>query len=109
MATRSCIIAKVGEHMWKAIYVHWDGNRHLDTLLDNYNTQEKVEELLALGDLSELGQTIETCVAYHRDRCEEFSIVTGCSEYHCSLSFPVRNGIEFVYTWEDGEWTWKAR
>jgi hypothetical protein len=38
----------------KPIYVHWDGypSHMIPILRKNYNTVEKVEELLSLGDLS---------------------------------------------------------
>ena len=71
------------------IYLHWDGYiaGAGTTLQLAYNTAEKVEKLLALGDLSSLGYYVEpkdgsghdfehpqkdVCVAYHRDRGEEF-------------------------------------
>ena len=41
-------------------------------LAEHYATRVQTERLLALGDLSVLGETPETCVAYCRDRGEEF-------------------------------------
>lgn len=73
-----------------SIYLHWDG--YIDgagvTLQKAYSTPEKVEELLALGDLSVLGENTVpregeehnfehyqdgVCLAYHRDMSEPFS------------------------------------
>ena len=39
----------------------------------NYTTKEKIESLLALGDLSILDETPEKCYAYHRDGGEELN------------------------------------
>ena len=57
MSTRSGIALKLdnGTYIWN--YTHWDGypagvGR---ILLDNYPTRERVEKLLALGNLSSLG------------------------------------------------------
>ena len=77
-----------------AIYCHNDGYiKHNGEILQRfYTTKEDVEELIALGDLSILGKRIGEkvdfnkmafdpiyrdkydgqCVAYHRDRGEEF-------------------------------------
>lgn len=55
-------------------YCHWDGypSHNGKILLENYTTTEKVRKLLALGDLSILGESTETCIAYHRDRVRNF-------------------------------------
>ena len=72
----------------KPIYCHWDGypSHMLPTLRENYNTIEKVRELLDLGNLSSLGERVKPdpgeehsfdkpnrniTVAYHRDRGED--------------------------------------
>jgi hypothetical protein len=84
MSTRSLISVKVGDSV-RTIYCHSDGypEHHLPILTTHYNTQEKAEALVALGDLSSLskspecpqGHSFETqvkgyCVAYGRDRGE---------------------------------------
>ncbi len=57
MSTRSLIAKQVGENDYRAIYCHSDGYfvHNGALLLDFYNTPEKVDELLALGDISNLG------------------------------------------------------
>ena len=73
MATRSNIAIENQDGSVSAIYCHFDG--YIDgvgkILQENYNTREKMEQLIALGDISSLGETIEETVAYHRDRGEE--------------------------------------
>src|SRR5690554_3636984 len=86
MATRSTITVRTGENERKEIYCHWDGYPEHNgvLLLEHYNTQEKAEKLIELGNLSSLGEFLEpkskthtfnnpeenVCVAYGRDRGE---------------------------------------
>jgi len=84
MSTRSAIIHKT-ENGYAGIYCHSDGypswNGRL--LLENYQDPEKVAALIALGDISSLGERVNplgehsfenresgTTVAYGRDRGE---------------------------------------
>jgi len=57
MATRSTIAIRNADNTVTAIYCHWDGYLSYNgkILFENYNTEEKVRELIALGDLSVLG------------------------------------------------------
>ena len=91
MGTRSSIAIKTEDGI-KAIYCHWDGyvDHNGKLLKEFYNTTDKVNELIALGDLSTLGSMIgqkhdfdskygpepeldltgNWCLAYGRDRGE---------------------------------------
>lgn len=86
MSTRSNIGIKNADNTVTFIYVHWDGypSHNGKILLDNYNTEKKVRDLIALGDISILAPSIEKpeghtfdnhikgyCVAYGRDRGED--------------------------------------
>ena len=73
MATRSTIWLK-DENSYKGVYCHWDGYLSYNgkLLLENYNTLEKVKELISFGSMSSLNTTIEKCVFYNRDREEDF-------------------------------------
>lgn len=98
MSTNATIAIQRKNGTRTAIYLHWDGYIEAAgaTLQLAYNTAEKVEELLKLGDLSILGYytepTEEThdfenpqpqiCVAYHRDRGESFRQSDGVREYN---------------------------
>lgn len=59
MGTRARIALQTGKK-FRSIYVHWDGypSHHGPILLNHYNTIDKINELLALGDLSVLGDEI---------------------------------------------------
>ena len=115
MATRSNIAYRNTEGKIVSVYSHWDGYpEHNGELLRRfYNTQDKVEALVALGSISSLGQDIgkqvdfddrathtETgTIAYHRDRGEELSI----AEYDDIPSW-IADMEEYAYLWNGNEW-----
>ncbi len=114
MATRSTISLLLPDNTVRTIYCHWDG--YLDNngklLLNHYNTEDKVKKLLALGDISSLGETpdptlsthsFETpqqdvCIAYGRDRGESDV------EAKDSPSFDDAQKEEFNYLFKNGKW-----
>jgi hypothetical protein len=84
MGTRSTIAIQNVDGTVTGIYCHWDGylSHNGRILQENYTTEEAVRELIALGDLSSLGETVGTkhdfdrapdgvCNAYGRDRGEQ--------------------------------------
>ena len=73
MATRS-IIAKLDEKGVEAIYCHYDGylSNNGKILDQHYADEDKVNELLAGGDISSLKDTIEDTIFYMRDRGEKY-------------------------------------
>jgi len=106
MATRSRLRAKVDGKILKPIYCHWDGHSEtkLPILNENYNTDEKVKELMALGNLSALHPKVKpdeeqehsfdnpaegVTVAYHRDRGEDLEFWSARQEYN----YLYENGI----------------
>ena len=60
MSTRSYIAKQIGEDQYRTIYCHFDGYLTYTgaLLLDCYNTPEKVDELLDLGELVKLNQKL---------------------------------------------------
>lgn len=99
---------------YKYIYVNWDGG--LDslgkTLKQHYNTEERVQALIALGDCSAVYASIECppghsyahpveghTIAYHRDRGEGFAI-------HGELHKEDLRNASYMYVFEDGKWHW---
>lgn len=103
MSTRSTIAIRRTDGTQTKIYCHYDG--YIEgvgvTLQLAYNTKEKVEELLALGNLSVLGYYTESrdknengTIAYHRDRGEEFE--------QC----PIEDEQEFNYLFDESEGVW---
>jgi len=116
MATRSRIGKQLEDGSIKFIYCHWDGYpEHNGVILkEHYTTDAKVDELLALGDLSILGEEIgeqqdfdilsthndKWCLAYGRDRGQDpeeiKAIVVG------SLEEMIEE--EYHYVWNNGKW-----
>lgn len=99
------------------IYTHWDGypRHHAPILKNYYNTEEKVRELINLGDLSVLGSKIgpsddksdyDTVIAYHRDQEEDWESVR---PLHKENIEDVRKNleVEFLYAFDcnTGKWS----
>lgn len=106
MATRSKIAIKNQNGTVDAIYCHWDGYpEHNGTILqDCYDTEQSVRELLALGDLSSLGKTLQSTVAYHRDKGEQYSGVGQYMDTARLLASSSECGAEYVYLFENDKW-----
>lgn len=122
MSTRS-YIGLATEKGIKTIYCHNDGypEHHLPILQKHYNTAEKVDELLELGYLSQLGAKLApepgeahsfdnpakgVCVAYHRDRGDSLDL--GSAHMHTDKKDIIDKAaeiwIDYVYVFENGEW-----
>jgi len=103
MSTRSIIAARLSDGTIKAIYVHFDGYGHLPILQENYNSQEAVEALISLGNLSGLKETLLSCRAYGRDigRLGEQATVLASLEEAKDLDW----GQEYIYAWDGSQWT----
>lgn len=122
MATRSYIGIKEGNHI-SYIYCHWDGYiAHNGAILQkSYQDEDKIHDLINLGDLSALGSEIgeehdsmsddkDICTAYHRDRNEalniEFMGVRGKSfDEICKLVLG-NSWCEFFYMWDTDTKKW---
>jgi hypothetical protein len=116
MATRSNIGKLNPDGTITAIYCHWDGHPdyQLPILENHYDTPEKVDALLALGNLSYLAPEINEsnpfgqanpkyCCAYGRDRgdlyqeAKSYSGVDDKNFYY--------NDFSYLFI-EDQGWTW---
>lgn len=101
MGTRSTIGIKEGDKV-KAIYCHWDG--YLSGvgvgLLENYTDTEKVAELIALGGISSLretiGETAKEAYGGESDKPREFESV---NDWLTNFN----SGEEFAYLYEEGK------
>ena len=101
MATRSTIWLKESEDKFIGIYCHFDG--YLDgngkILFEHYKELDKVKELIALGDISSLGEEVKETVAYFRDRGEEFHQFGTISIAGMRKDFE-----DYNYLYQDGKW-----
>ena len=115
MSTRSTITLKTKEG-YRSIYCHYDGfpDHNGKILLNHYDTQEKVEELIALGSLSSLNKHLNPAegdkhshchpakgvtVAYARDRGEELVIHS-----YKTLNELAEDFQDYNYIFNDGQW-----
>lgn len=117
MSTRSGIGFVQEDGTIKGVYAHSDG--YLSgvglTLLEHYNTLEKVEELLSYGDISSLGDTVgekhnfnvrdvQFTTFYMRDRDEEGCEAKEYSGTNAYLKGSVNRSAQYIYLFQDGVW-----
>ena len=119
MSTNSTIAVVREDGQVAQIYCHWDGyiEHNGRMLVDHYNTQELAEELVSLGDLSQLCENIHprpgeihafrnaqagVCVYYGRDRHEtdvDVRVFQDLEEYNLKYQ-----SQEYNYLFEKGRW-----
>jgi hypothetical protein len=110
MGTRSLITIKTEENVHKTIYCHWDG--YVEgvgmTLIDHYNEQSKIEELISLGDISSLRENISpSSSTFNVKRNWETGEETPTSKEH-SFESPHEN-VTVFYGRDRGETNIEAR
>ena len=107
MSTSAAIGIKLPDGSVKAIRLNWDGYvAHAGTMLGGwYKTAEAADALIALGDLSEINETVESCVAYHRDRGEQYRLprtFASVEDYqYCGMG---QMNANYLYIYDDGAW-----
>ena len=101
MATRSHIGLRTNlNETVDYIYCHWDGYpEHNGIMLtEYYQTIDKVNQLLELGDISVLGKN--WCLAYGRDRGE-----SNTSKRNMSFDDLIKDGsVDYVYVFDGDYW-----
>lgn len=121
MGTRSQIGIQNADGTVTGIYCHWDGYPSYNgrVLQDHYTDEAKIRELMAIGDISSLGEEIGEkhdfdkapkgqCNSYSRDRGEEDCEAKNFANAREFFdNFPY-GGIEWAYLFKDGEWMVRA-
>lgn len=122
--TSARIAAKLPNGFFRSIYLYYDGDeRALQTLNHHYRDNEKLAQLLDLGDLQCLGPTIgqkiddndrakrgylkiaqEQCIAYARDKRETGVGSKGSTSFHGLVEQARENNCDWLYVWVDGVW-----
>lgn len=118
MSTRSFIFAKLSTGQIKSVYCHSDGYPDYNGRLlnEHYTDQTKVDALLALGDLSILGEEIgekhsfdnkpvDACTAYGRDRGETGTQARIVRNLASAVKKTAESNAEFVYIWDGEAWS----
>ena len=97
MSTRSRIAIENQDGTVTSVYCHFDGyvKGVGKTLFENYN-REKTEQLVALGNLSQLNESTETTIAYCRDRGEDLN-KTIYIDVEELFEMNSRGGLDYVY------------
>ena len=109
MGTRSRIGIQLSDDSIMSVYCHWDGYPAFNgrVLRDNYDTVEKVRELIDGGNISALhtnagwnNETLpEVGPLYYSSRGED------CPPRHDeTMTEFFNNGEEFGYIYQNGEW-----
>jgi len=116
MSTNARIGIKVSGLKMLSIYSHWDGYPSWvgEKLLNHFNTEEKVKELLSMGNVSIMGDKIgvktefigfdsqenSQCLFYARDRGDDETEAIiheiGDMDYHYSFTYLFKNGAWYV-------------
>lgn len=106
MSTRSLIGIEKPDGTCRAIYCHFDGYPTGNglTLASCYMTTKDVENLLALGDISSLGNTPETCKAYCRDCGEEYNAPGFYNNRQEYFDAAYDRDTEYCYLFTFGTW-----
>ena len=122
MATRSNIAIVNQDGSITGIYCHWDGYPEYvgKMLLNHYNNVGIINELLNLGNLSNLDKNVNpteshtfdkpqdgVCVAYGRERGEkdqEAIVFEDLGEFEDGAS---NSWADYQYLFEDGKWSYR--
>lgn len=104
MSTRSHIGIKDSRGI-TGVYCHFDGYPEGvgKTLLKNYDTEDKVKALIAEGDMSSLGATIEECDFYKEEPDTEPYTIPDCEDVR-EKYYQAGRWMDYSYLFENGEW-----
>lgn len=107
MGTPCAIGMKMEDGSVKAVRCNYDGYvAGAGAILGGwYGDAVKVDDLLALGELSQLGEELASCVAYHRDRHEPMrpaKSFASVEEYQHTAKGEM--SADYLYLYDGGEW-----
>ena len=108
MSTRSMIGIVNENGTISANYCHWDGypSNNGVILRDHFDSADKVFALLEFGDISSLGETIEECEFYARDRGEGLSLPYTYNSVDNMAA--VQQGCEYFYVFNTETNSWSC-
>lgn len=103
MSTHSSITAKCKDGKFRSIYCQFDGYlEHVGKVLfEHFQDQQKIEDMMSLGDMSSIEASIECSVFYKRDRGENDVDCCVCdSKDECFE----QNDQAYNYFWDGEKW-----
>ena len=108
MSTRSRIGVLNENGSIESIYCHADGYPEGvgSLLISHHNSEEKAREIISLGDLSFLGESLETgeTSAYGRDRGEDDVGSKKSMTKKGFITLASKTGGEYAYLFTAGHW-----
>ena len=123
MGTRGLIAIENSDGTFTSIYTHWDSypSNNGKILLEHYTNENKVQNLMSLGNLSILGSEIGNkhdfekhnsdkrtdCLAYGRDRGENDTNAAISDSRKALTSLANNYSAEFLYLFSNGVWNYK--
>jgi hypothetical protein len=101
MGTRSNIGIENEDGTVDFVYCHWDGyvSNNGRILHDNYQDEDKVRKLIALGEISSLGASPSSTKDYHTWRGEEIIV-----QHSDDRNDAYQQEYCYIYSVEDQEW-----
>lgn len=106
MSTRAYIVKLNHDETSKLVYCHHDGYiDHCGKILHFfYSNPDLLNKLISEGDMSSLGETIETCSFYKdSDSIVVFKTKSELLEYINEL---LNDDIEYVYVFDESDYQW---
>ena len=107
MGTSCAIGKKMEDGSVRTVRCNWDGYvAGAGAILGGwYADEDKIDALLALGELSQLAEELASCVAYHRDRHERLRP----AKRFASVEEYQRTGkgemaADYLHLYENGVW-----
>jgi hypothetical protein len=105
MATRSLIAYKNKDDTFNVVYCHFDG--YLDgvgkVLSENYLTEESVNNLISMGDMSTLGKTLDEC-DFYANHGETLKVRRNLT-FEEFMQKAKDLWTEYIYIFENNRWT----
>lgn len=96
MGTHAVVAIEVDNKVYRAIYVHYDGDLAGSALYKYHNSYEGALALVNGGDVVSVMETLDKCEPYgSKPR-------TGLSLYDVLIS--IRAQTEYIYVWKGGQW-----
>ncbi len=105
MSTR-CLIGIQRGNKVQYSYCHHDGYPEWvgKVLVNYYNTEPKITELLSFGDMSCLEKTTDECEFYERDRGERGTYLHRPEVDADKYDFRCQSDADYIYLFKDNEW-----
>lgn len=111
MSTRCRVAVKNPDNTYHSIYIHYDGYPTNDgpdgvgkTLVHHYTDPELVNEMISLGNASQLGATLLQTCFYGRDRKEPGTDAILAESIHDLFAQAENCGAEWIYVFENNRW-----